>query len=151
MAEAIVSNKEKLENGWREYPATMEMYDAMRDDIMEDAQALGVSETGAIKLDLGIEEMLINIIKYAYDDSGSVWIRTKKEGRFFRIDFADRGHPFNPLEENTRGAYDDDDENLEEGGLGIFLVRQNFDRVEYTYGDFRGQAANILSLWLKME
>ena len=136
---------------WREDPATMEMYDAMRDDIMKDAQAAGVSETGEIKLELGIEEMLVNIIKYAYDDPGFVWIRTEKEGEFFRIDFADRGRRFNPLAGNGRGAYDNDDEDCEEGGLGIFLVRKNFDRMEYAYGDFRGKEANILSLWLKMK
>ena len=136
---------------WREYPAVMEKYDAMRDDIIADARSAGVSDTGEIKLELGIEEMLVNIIKYAYDDPGSVWIRTETDGEFFRIDFADTGRRFNPLAEQTRGAYDDADDDYEEGGLGIFLVRKNFDRVEYAYDFFRGQKANILSIWLKIE
>ena len=89
--------------------------------------------------------------KYAYDAPGFVWIRTEKEGEFFRIDFADTGRRFNPLEENVRGAYDDDEEDCEEGGLGIFLVRKNFDKIKYTYEDFRGKDANILSLWMKMD
>lgn len=129
----------------------MEKYATMRDDIMKDAQVAGVSGTGEIKLKLGIEEMLVNIIKYAYDDPGFVWIRTEKEGDFFRIDFADTGRRFNPLAENVRGAYDDDEEDYEEGGLGIFLVRKNFDKIDYTYADFRGKDANLLSLWLNMQ
>ena len=129
----------------------MEMYDTMRDDIMKDAQAAGVSEAGEVKLEFGIEEMLVNIIKYAYEDPGFVWIRTETEGEFFRIDFADTGRRFNPLAQNVRGAYADDGEDCEEGGLGIFLVRKNFDKIEYIYDDFRGKEANILSLWLKMK
>ena len=66
------------------------------------------------------------------------------------IDFADTGHHFNPLTEQVQGAYDDDEEDCEEGGLGIFLVRRNFDKLKYTYENFRGEKANILSLWLKM-
>lgn len=150
MAEAITQKEEKSENCWREYPATMEMYDTMRDNIMKDAQVAGVSDMGEIKLELGIEEMLVNIIKYAYDAPGFVWIRTETEGEFFRIDFADTGHHFNPLTEQVQGAYDDDEEDCEEGGLGIFLVRRNFDKLKYTYENFRGKKANILSLWLKM-
>lgn len=136
---------------WREYPAVMEMYDAMRDDIIADARSAGVSDAGEIKLELGIEEMLVNIIKYAYDDPGFVWISTDTDGEFFRIDFADVGRRFNPLAKQVRGAYADDDEDCEEGGLGIFIVRKNFDKMEYNYDTFRGQKANILSLWLKIE
>ena len=135
---------------WKEYPAVMEMYDAMRDGIMAEAGKAGMSSKQEYKLKLGIEEIAVNIIKYAYDAPGFVWIRTETEGDFFRIDFADTGRRFNPLAEQTRGAYNDDEEDLEEGGLGIFLARRYFDKLAYTYENFRGKEANILSLWLKM-
>ncbi|SEH33018.1 ATP-binding protein [Selenomonas sp. KH1T6] len=140
--------KELLE--WREYPATREMYDNMRDDIMASAQVAGISETREIQLELGVEEMLINIIDYAYDDPGAVWIRTRREGELFRLDFADYGRPFNPLAEDMRHSEGLPVEEREEGGLGIHLVRKSFDRIEYAYEDFQGKKANILSLWLKL-
>ena len=135
---------------WREYPAIREMYDTMRDDIMASAQAVGISEIREIQLELGIEEMLINIIDYAYDDPGAVWIRAVREGELFRLDFADYGRPFNPLAEDMRHSEGLPVEEREEGGLGIHLVRKSFDRIEYAYEDFQEKKANILSLWLKL-
>ena len=137
-------------SAWQKYPAIREMYDIMRDDIIANAQAAGLSEMREIQLELGIEEMLINIISYAYDDSGDVWIRARKEDFFFRLDFADHGRPFNPLSEERCLPEGLSAEDREEGGLGIQLVRKNFDRMEYVYDDFKGAKANILSLWLKM-
>ena len=137
-------------SAWREYPAIREMYDTMRDDIMENAQSAGISETREIQLELGIEEMLINIIDYAYDEPGAVWIRARREGELFRLDFADYGRPFNPLAEDMRHSEGLPVEEREEGGLGIHLVRKSFDRIEYAYKDFQGKKANILTLWLKL-
>ena len=135
---------------WREYPSTREMYDTMRDDIMANAQAAGISETREIQLELGIEEMLINIIYYAYNAPGTVWIRARREVELFRLDFADYGRPFNPLAEDMRHSEGLPVEEMEEGGLGIHLVRKNFDRIEYVYEDFQGKKANMLTLWLKL-
>lgn len=135
---------------WQKYPATRAMYDTMRDDIMANAYAAGISGENIVSLELGIEEMLINIIDYAYDDIGFVWIRVLREEDFFRLDFADHGHPFNPLDADRRHFEGCSADELEEGGLGIFLVRENFTRIEYNYDDFQGEKANILSLWLKI-
>lgn len=135
---------------WQEYPAIREMYDSMRDDIMANAQAAGISELKEIQLELGIEEMLINIISYAYEVSGPVWIRARKEDIFFRMDFADYGRPFNPLAEDPKTFAGLSVEEREEGGMGIHLVRKSFDRIAYAYEAFQGKKANILSLWLKL-
>lgn len=137
-------------SAWQDYPATREMYDTMRDDILANAQAAGIPAMKEITLELGIEEMLINIITYAYDVPGSVWIRARRDGDFFRLDFADHGRPFNPLAEE-RGDWEGQSvDEWEEGGLGIQLVRKSFDRIAYAYEDFQGKKANILSLWLKL-
>ena len=49
MAEAITQKEEKSENCWREYPATMEMYDTMRDNIVT-------------KIDNNTSKMLKNLV-----------------------------------------------------------------------------------------
>ena len=137
-------------SAWQDYPATREMYDTMRKDILANAQAAGIPERKEFTLELGIEEMLINIITYAYDAPGPVWIRARREGDFFRLDFADHGRPFNPLTEERCHSKGQAVEDWEEGGLGIHLVRKSFDRIAYAYEDFQGGKANILSLWLKL-
>ena len=138
-------------DGWKEYPAVMGEYEKMRDDIMTSARALGLSEAQEVKLELGIEEMLVNIINYAYDGTGFVWIQTAREGDFFRMDFVDYGKPFDPLEKDMRHPDDVPIEEREEGGFGIFLVREFFDKMQYAYEDFEGKKANHLSLWLKIK
>ena len=137
-------------DGWKEYPALMEKYETMCGDIMAQAQAAGLSEADEVKLELGIEEVLVNIIDYAYDDPGCIWIRARREEAFFRLDFADYGRTFDPLAADMRHAEDVPLESREEGGFGIFLVKKNFDKVQYAYEDFRGKKANQLSLWLKL-
>ena len=121
---------------WKQYEATDEMYVSMLEDIMSAAQKAGIPKTQETRLTLGVEEMLGNIVDYAYEGHGPIWIRAGLEGDFFRLDFADHGHPFN--------------EEMEEGGFGIYFVRKYFDRMEYDYRDFQGKKANVLSLWLKI-
>ena len=58
-----------------------------------------------------------------------------------RIVFRDRGVPYNPLEKTdpdiTLSA-----EEREIGGLGIYMVKQSMDKVEYRYED----GCNILTI-----
>ena len=51
-------------SAWQDYPATREMYDTIREDILANAQAAGIPARKEFTLELGIEEMLINIITY---------------------------------------------------------------------------------------
>ena len=135
---------------WKQYEATDEMYVSMLEDIMSAAQKAGIPKTQETRLTLGVEEMLGNIVDYAYEGHGPIWIRAGLEGDFFRLDFADHGHPFNPLAKDMRHEEGLPVEEMEEGGFGIYFVRKYFDRMEYDYRDFQGKKANILSLMLKV-
>lgn len=80
------------------------------------------------------EEIIVNIIRYAYPDAadGYIGVGIAEDGQALRITIRDGGKPFNPLERerpDTTQAL----ENREIGGLGIFLVRQVADRVDYAY------------------
>ena len=88
------------------------------------------------KLRLCIEEVVENIVSYAYNDgNGSVEVGTKiKEGDKLYITFKDSGVPFDPL------AREDPDitlsaEDRQIGGLGIFLCKQLMDDIQYHYED----------------
>ncbi len=91
------------------------------------------------RLELCAEEILANIIEYAYPkEAGSVYVSVEyiQEKNQIQFTFMDNGIPYNPLE-----GISDEEKNpaittLEEqaiGGLGIFLYTTIMDGVEYKY------------------
>ena len=136
------------EQGWKRYDADMKWFEHIREDVVAAAEEVGVSPRQQLKLELGFEEILVNIISYAYDDPGYVWVRTTEGDNDFRIEFADHGKPFDPLEKDRRPAEDTPLEDREPGGYGIFLVKQNFKSVEYKYEEMFGHMANHMSMLL---
>ena len=73
---------------WKRFDAEMKWYERIRDEVMAAAEEAGVSMRQQLRLELGFEEVLVNIISYAYDDPGYVWLKTSEEGDCFRIEFA---------------------------------------------------------------
>lgn len=93
------------------------------------------------KVNLILEEVLTNIIKYAYKDTLRHNIRvemTLKEHELI-IQFEDEGEEFDPISAPTPEAQESISESPV-GGLGIHLVKQMADGVEYQ----RHQGRNIL-------
>ncbi|PAW64955.1 MAG: hypothetical protein B9S36_01365 [Verrucomicrobiia bacterium Tous-C2TDCM] len=83
---------------------------------------------------LALEELVTNCIKFAYDDEAEHLIQLQIEitpgGMTLVVE--DDGHPFNPLEQ----AEPDLDRPIEErpiGGLGLHLLRNLSDRMEYAW------------------
>jgi anti-sigma regulatory factor (Ser/Thr protein kinase) len=82
---------------------------------------------------LAIEEIATNCIKYGYDDAKNHVIEVKLSfsgSDVLVVTVVDDGHPFNPLEAREP----DLSVPVEErpiGGLGIYLLRQLCDRMEY--------------------
>jgi anti-sigma regulatory factor (Ser/Thr protein kinase) len=136
---------------WIRYDAEMKWYEHIREDVLAAAEEAGVSSRQQLRLELGFEEILVNIISYAYDDPGFVWVKTSEEGECFRIDFADHGKPFDPLAKDRRPPDDMPLEKRKPGGYGIFLVKKNFKSIEYRYEELFGKMANHLSLLLDKE
>lgn len=133
---------------WRRYDTDMKWYGHIRDDVLAVAEQAGVSPQQLLRLELGLEEILVNIFSYAYDGVGFVWIRMSEEDDFFRIEFADHGKPFDPLAKDSCPSEDIPFDKREPGGYGIFLVKKSFKSVKYKYEELFGQMANHLSLLL---
>ena len=99
---------------------------------------------------VAVEEIFVNIVSYAYNRSerGEVEISVRppppeltpgenagaKATDRIVISFADHGNPFNPLEKADPDLNQPPAERPI-GGLGIFLVKQLMDKVEYSYQD----------------
>jgi serine/threonine-protein kinase RsbW len=111
--------------------------------VVKWAAAEGVSPAGIARIELAVEEALVNICQYAYLDAvGTVEIRCcQGETQNFLIELIDTGKPFNVLEQ----PLPDLEVALEQrpvGKLGILLIRSLVDVVTYR----REANRNILQL-----
>lgn len=97
-----------------------------------------------IHIQIAVEELFVNIASYAYPSGeGNVIIqcRTEQDPSAITIRFRDRGTPFDPLNKPdadiTLSA-----EERQIGGLGIFMVKDFMDSVDYVYQD----GENVLTI-----
>ncbi len=124
-------------------PAEVGRLDDVVDFVLEELEAYGISFKTQFQIRLAVEEIFVNISSYAYDPAGEAEVRCEilEDPLRVVIQFLDSGMPFDPL------AKDDPDISEEgllgrEGGLGIFLVKDTMDEVQYEYKDGK----NILTI-----
>lgn len=96
------------------------------------AEHYGIPDPIRLKMHVVIDELLMNIISYAYpdDDRHDICIKIELSTDRLKVSMVDDGVPFNPLGIETP----DTELSLEEreiGGLGIHLIRKMMDRVSY--------------------
>jgi sigma-B regulation protein RsbU (phosphoserine phosphatase) len=91
--------------------------------------ARGVGEAARHDLDLALDEVIANVIRHGYgeDAPGPIALRLSLAGDRVRLEIADRAAAFNPLDAPDPGSRPVEGG----GGLGIQLLRQFMDRVEY--------------------
>ena len=113
---------------------------AFVDQVCEEA---GFSASTAMQMNLAIEEAVVNVMSYAYppETLGDIKIKAMYNRRFIKFIIIDSGRPFDPTEavkaDTTLSA-----EDRPIGGLGIFLVRELMDSINYE----RVDGDNILTL-----
>jgi serine/threonine-protein kinase RsbW/sigma-B regulation protein RsbU (phosphoserine phosphatase) len=83
---------------------------------------------------LAIEELVVNVIRYAYvdDDEHTIDIGLGVIGEQIILEIRDTGRPFDPRQ---APAHDPDAEDLEAGGLGLVLVLDLVDTLTYKRED----------------
>jgi len=84
-------------------------------------------------IDLIVEEIVVNIIKYGFEDisKGIIKVEIDTLERKTILNFLDNGIPFNPLTvpmPDIKLSLED----REIGGLGIFFVRQKSQKFDYS-------------------
>jgi anti-sigma regulatory factor (Ser/Thr protein kinase) len=110
-------------------------------------ESLSVPSGILYKANLVLEEILTNIVKYAYSDRGEydVSVHLCQKGKELIMRFVDTGCEFNPLT-CPPPAQVDSLLDCPVGGLGIYLVCKTVDRIEYR----REQNSNILTVGLNL-
>jgi len=95
-------------------------------------QNCNLSAKTLLELNLILEEVVVNVISYAYEDNQrhEIVVRAVSEDGELIIEVEDDGRPFNPLQLPPP----DLERSLEEirvGGLGLHLVRELTSSIEY--------------------
>lgn len=91
------------------------------------------SEQMSYHIKLALEEVVMNVISYAYDDDASheFEVRLCSNSKSVVIDVIDDGRPFDPLHEAAAPDVQATLEARNIGGLGVFFVKTLMDDVEY--------------------
>jgi sigma-B regulation protein RsbU (phosphoserine phosphatase) len=112
------------------------------------AEEFGIPATVAMKFNVIFDELLNNIVTYAYrdDDEHDIEVRMKLVGKRLTVTITDDGVPFNPLSEEAPDIAAPLEER-EIGGLGIHLVRNLIDDVTYQ----RQIGKNVMTLTRHLE
>ena len=111
-------------------------------------EEVGMDMAVAIQMNLAMEEAVVNVMNYAYpaDTVGDVTIEAVTIADQLQFTITDSGIPFDP----TAKAEVDTTLSAEErpiGGLGIHLVRQLMDSINYE----RIDGKNVLTLRKKFD
>jgi anti-sigma regulatory factor (Ser/Thr protein kinase) len=130
-------------------PAEISSLRTITEFVHSGAQLANFPESDLDRLDLVMEEVVVNVINYAYPDGqpGNIEVSYAIEGlgKLF-VQVSDAGREFDPL------AKDPPDLRLglaerPIGGLGIFLVKRIARSISYSRVDNR----NVLSFHLEAE
>lgn len=121
----------------------------MRNDIQqiptlaEWIDSLGLPEVLNMPINLALEEAVSNVMLYAYPEnkSGQVLVEAEKSSKQIIFTISDSGIPFDPTQKEEPDLTKPAEERAI-GGLGIHLVRQLMDVIEY----HRDGNKNILTL-----
>lgn len=129
----------------KRFSAVLDQLGSVQEFVLDQLKGCPYSERTRAQLDVAVEEIFVNIARYAYpaDQPGWALIRCQVDQDPLRItvQFVDGGVPFNPLAKKdadiTLSA-----EQRQIGGLGILMVKRSMDGLDYQYQDKQ----NILTL-----
>ena len=104
-----------------------------------------VPSRAAYTVDLAVEELVMNVIRYAFvdDDTHPIDIELAIEGEQVVLRIADGGRPFDPRE-NPELDLDADDRQV--GGLGLYLVVDMVDMLKYQRVDEQNRVEVRISM-----
>ncbi len=111
-------------------------------------EKLDIEKSLSRELRLAVEESVVNVIEYAYPagSEGDVEIRLMSDGQQLKVMITDSGVAFDPTAQE-RVDVSLSAEERQVGGLGIYLIRELMDAINYERID--GQ--NVLTLTKKIK
>lgn len=125
-------------------PAERDQLDTVQGFVDEALDQLPFTFETRLQIQIAVEELFVNIASYAYapgTGEAVIGCQVEQEPPSITIQFRDWGKPFDPL------AKEDADitlsaEERQIGGLGIYMVKNSMNAVNYEYKDRQ----NILTI-----
>ena len=96
-------------------------------------------------VNLAIEELVVNVIRYAYldDDEHPIDIGVGVFDEYLALVIKDSGRPFDPRQ---APPHDPDAEDLDAGGVGLILVLDMVDELTYQRADDKNHVRILIHL-----
>ena len=116
--------------------------------VEEICQAVGFDEIVTMQVTVAVEEAVVNVMKYAYPTGqrGNVTIEAATNDTRLKFTIIDSGKPFDPtVQAEVDTTLSANQRNI--GGLGIHIMRQNMDSINYE----RIDNLNVLTLRKKLK
>jgi serine/threonine-protein kinase RsbW len=125
-------------------PAKLDNLYKFLDVVSSCAKGQGFAQKRINDIELAIEEALVNIFNYAYqDNTGDIEVICSLDNDLFMIDIIDSGIPFDLLLHKDPDLTSDISKR-QIGGLGVFFIKTLMDDVKYR----RENDKNILSFFI---
>jgi serine/threonine-protein kinase RsbW len=119
---------------------------AIRDFVEGVARQLGLSEPVIYDLRLAVDEACSNVVRHAYrGQGGRIQVTIEPVECGVQVLVRDWGQPFDP----AAVPAPDVTARLEQrslGGLGLFLIRQMMDEVEFSFDHAEGNTLRMVKL-----
>ncbi len=107
-------------------------------------EELGLDMPEVFQLNLALEEAVVNVMNYAYEDSGLIDLSASVADSEIAFVLEDSGKAFDPTQvDDPDITLSAEERNI--GGLGIFLVQQFMSSVTYS----RENGKNVLTMIYK--
>ena len=119
----------------------------LNDFVGEVCETVGLNHEETMKVKVAIEEAVVNVMNYAYppETKGDVTIEASSNDVRLKFTIIDSGKPFDPtVQASVDTTLSAKDRRI--GGLGIHIVRQFMDSINYE----RIDALNVLTLRKKI-
>ena len=128
-------------------PNDIETIPQLNEFIDSVAEEVGLEMSLTMSLNLALEEAVVNVMEYAYPEGqkGNVEIEVTADQQRMTFVITDTGIAFDPTtKEDADTTLSAEERPI--GGLGIFMVRQLMDVIEYKRKDNK----NVLTLRKKL-
>ena len=116
-----------------QFPADISLIEQMSEPIISALEQIQAEHKKIYQINLVLEEILVNISKYAYpDNKGIIEIsyEISDDHKNIKVIIKDKGKEFNPLEKEDPDLSTSAEER-KIGGLGIFIVKNMVDDIKY--------------------
>lgn len=128
----------------RKFPSHLENLKDIGDFVVKQAKLAGFDNGEIYAVQLAVDEAATNIIEHAYEgkEVGEIELQCEVLSDGIKIILRDQGEPFDP-DGLPKPELNVPLDQLKPRGLGVFLIRQMMDEVDYKFSPRNG---NVLTM-----